>query len=131
MRIIDWSTDVCSYDLPDHWPGQLYRCVPRPWPVSRQPSRACRKAGWSGACGAVVLAAAQTQRAVRRARLDRTDAADQRSEEHTSELQSLMRKSYAVFCLKKNKPSYHFNNRLLLHRIRYHKYNIYKSYNQC
>src|SRR3546814_9199775 len=28
---------------------------------------------------------------------------DQRSEEHTSELQSLMRNSYAVFCLKKNK----------------------------
>src|SRR3546814_282560 len=27
-----------------------------------------------------------------------------RSEEHTSELQSLMRISYAVFCLKKNKP---------------------------
>src|SRR3546814_6454280 len=31
-----------------------------------------------------------------------------RSEEHTSELQSLMRTSYAVFCLqKKNKPSEH------------------------
>src|SRR3546814_5090847 len=29
-----------------------------------------------------------------------------RSEEHTSELQSLMRNSYAVFCLKKNKTSY-------------------------
>src|SRR3546814_9260121 len=29
-------------------------------------------------------------------------AADERSEEHTSELQSLMRNSYAVFCLKKN-----------------------------
>src|SRR3546814_4867765 len=28
-----------------------------------------------------------------------------RSEEHTSELQSLMRISYAVFCLKKNKTS--------------------------
>src|SRR3546814_2269663 len=27
-----------------------------------------------------------------------------RSEEHTSELQSLMRRSYAVFCLKKKKP---------------------------
>src|SRR3546814_3254407 len=27
-----------------------------------------------------------------------------RSEEHTSELQSIMRISYAVFCLKKNKP---------------------------
>src|SRR3546814_8402882 len=42
---------------------------------------------------------------------------DARSEEHTSELQSLMRISYAVFCLKKknkkreNKPSrYHITN---------------------
>src|SRR3546814_2546003 len=30
-----------------------------------------------------------------------------RSEEHTSELQSLMRISYAVFCLKKKKTSHH------------------------
>src|SRR3546814_9726416 len=30
---------------------------------------------------------------------------DQRSEEHTSELQSLMRLSYAVFCLKKKKTT--------------------------
>src|SRR3546814_8834304 len=29
-----------------------------------------------------------------------------RSEEHTSELQSLMRIPYAAFCLKKNKPTY-------------------------
>src|SRR3546814_9004854 len=35
-------------------------------------------------------------------RLDRQSAAARRSEEHTSELQSLMRISYAVFCLKKN-----------------------------
>src|SRR3546814_5754230 len=42
-----------------------------------------------------------------------------RSEEHTSELQSLMRISYAVFCLKKKNTqhknkniSYHHNNRL-------------------
>src|SRR3546814_10467954 len=28
-----------------------------------------------------------------------------KSEEHTSELQSLMRSSYAVFCLKKKKPN--------------------------
>src|SRR3546814_2631080 len=34
------------------------------------------------------------------------DAA-RRSEEHTSELQSLMRISYAVFCLKKKKPTQH------------------------
>src|SRR3546814_3965549 len=32
-----------------------------------------------------------------------TKAIDQRSEEHTSELQSLMRISYAVFCLQKKK----------------------------
>src|SRR3546814_3400910 len=31
------------------------------------------------------------------------DLAGERSEEHTSELQSLMRSSYAVFCLKKKK----------------------------
>src|SRR3546814_7419198 len=32
-----------------------------------------------------------------------------RSEEHTSELQSLMRISYAVFCLKKKKTSSHIS----------------------
>src|SRR3546814_9775327 len=40
--------------------------------------------------------------------------AESRSEEHTSELQSLMRLSYAVFCLKKkqiysNLPNQHYN----------------------
>src|SRR3546814_10209360 len=34
-----------------------------------------------------------------------------RSEEHTSELQSLMRNSYAVFCLKKKKPKNHKTNK--------------------
>src|SRR3546814_6865321 len=34
-----------------------------------------------------------------------------RSEEHTSELQSLMRISYAVFCLKKKKKKYHNKHR--------------------
>src|SRR3546814_8883104 len=33
-----------------------------------------------------------------------------RSEEHTSELQSLMRISYAVFCLKKNKSTQRYYN---------------------
>src|SRR3546814_1728594 len=36
---------------------------------------------------------------------DRANGADHRSEEHTSELQSLMRNSYAVFCLKKKKKT--------------------------
>src|SRR3546814_5828983 len=35
------------------------------------------------------------------------DAVDERSEEHTSELQSLMRISYAVFCLKKKNSKDH------------------------
>src|SRR3546814_9584395 len=34
---------------------------------------------------------------------DQKNATNRRSEEHTSELQSLMRISYAVFCLKKKK----------------------------
>src|SRR3546814_5889927 len=38
------------------------------------------------------------------------DPAKNRSEEHTSELQSLMRISYAVFCLKKKKIIRHRNN---------------------
>src|SRR3546814_5842722 len=43
-----------------------------------------------------------------------TSGVTYRSEEHTSELQSLMRISYAVFCLKKKKqmtsPHYHYLN---------------------
>src|SRR3546814_1961535 len=38
-----------------------------------------------------------------------------RSEEHTSELQSLMRISYAVFCLKKKKQQYKYTPKL--HRM--------------
>src|SRR3546814_3690030 len=42
----------------------------------------------------------------RRRRKERQCRAEGRSEEHTSELQSLMRISYAVFCLKKKKTDY-------------------------
>src|SRR3546814_8486984 len=40
-----------------------------------------------------------------------------RSEEHTSELQSLMRISYAVFCLKKKKKRYNLSNTITNHTI--------------
>src|SRR3546814_9691750 len=40
---------------------------------------------------------------------ENVDADEARSEEHTSELQSLMRISYAVFCLKKKKQSSNTN----------------------
>src|SRR3546814_6751245 len=47
----------------------------------------------------------------RRKRIGRTPASEYRSEEHTSELQSLMRISYAVFCLKKKKTQINKTNR--------------------
>src|SRR3546814_3574844 len=52
----------------------------------RQPRRSVRRRSWIASRGSTACA--------RRGR----------SEEHTSELQSLMRISYAVFCLKKKKP---------------------------
>src|SRR3546814_3338793 len=45
-----------------------------------------------------------------RLRCDDRDAIMPRSEEHTSELQSLMRISYAVFCLKKKKKNMRCKN---------------------
>src|SRR3546814_6345189 len=47
--------------------------------------------GWSRPCRATACGAPRRRRA----------STSRRSEEHTSELQSLMRISYAVFCLKK------------------------------
>src|SRR3546814_1760390 len=48
-----------------------------------------------------------------------------RSEEHTSELQSLMRISYAVFCLKKKKTETHHTT-----NSQNHLYPIYFQYNK-
>src|SRR3546814_8082735 len=47
----------------------------------------------------------RAQQEARRTRRDRGSLRRPRSEEHTSELQSLMRISYAVFCLKKKKTT--------------------------
>src|SRR3546814_2508264 len=44
--------------------------------------------------------------------------ADERSEEHTSELQSLMRISYAVFCLKKQKKNNTMSRNKTIHKQR-------------
>src|SRR3546814_1520001 len=106
MRISDWSSDVCSSDLPV---GAVPHCglsrsvEPRPCRVDRR-ARAGRRR----------LAGQQegTPPARYLARLGGEDELlalrrDPRSEEHTSELQSLMRISYAVFCLKKKKPVTH------------------------
>src|SRR3546814_5793009 len=49
-----------------------------------------------------------------------------RSEEHTSELQSLMRTSYAVFCLKKKKYKHQQQNNYIQHTL-YQKSNEHKN----
>src|SRR3546814_6284347 len=45
-----------------------------------------------------------------------------RSEEHTSELQSLMRISYAVFCLKKKKKKKHNNTKYVCKKLNNYSY---------
>src|SRR3546814_4468373 len=106
MRISDWSSDVCSSDLAAG--------VPFLRPHRRHAAAAVlRRADLH-----VSLAAALSHRAgarlrhqchhpVRHRHLPRRLCQDgARSEEHTSELQSLMRISYAVFCLKKKKNTH-------------------------
>src|SRR3546814_8072606 len=114
MRISDWSSDVCSSDLPERdgaFERRRQQHPPQPTPpVTRQD-------GENENFTLVGHAPAEDEPdrlGRRRVALDgevservphRQEAADRirRSEEHTSELQSLMRNSYAVFCLKKKK----------------------------
>src|SRR3546814_7268450 len=104
MRISDWSSDVCSSDLqiPAYTsdPCGIARCTqkwslhlpdhPIPMPDSFAGSNAQKIVlpgkSWLPPAGLPAKA-------------------PRRSEEHTSELQSLMRISYAVFCLKKKKQT--------------------------
>src|SRR3546814_5032655 len=57
-------------------------------------------------------------------RLGREVARLKRSEEHTSELQSLMRISYAVFCLKKKKKKINSTVQLQQNNTQQHKTHI-------
>src|SRR3546814_9371852 len=87
MRISDWSSDVCSSDLPPVSIVNRYRA-------------------WDAAA-VLHLKALHVIFCYRfrggMIREIQIKVIDLRSEEHTSELQSLMRISYAVFCLKKKK----------------------------
>src|SRR3546814_7626600 len=74
---------------------------------SRHPRRARRLVAGIGDCPRSCERIGRTYRPFRR-QLSRSRLAAERprrSEEHTSELQSLMRISYAVFCLKKKKKT--------------------------
>src|SRR3546814_4935028 len=95
MRISDWSSDVCSSDL-----LALVALASLPGVVSGAES-----ASAAAANGVIVVLVALGLLIAfggigASMQLDRARG---RSEEHTSELQSLMRSSYAVFCLKKKK----------------------------
>src|SRR3546814_8583399 len=113
MRISDWSSDVCSSDLheADH---------PRHTGIAGAGRHLCQPQRCPGGkCGHLSSLCAPPCRHGAGHQCRRRDAgADwrvtlgwRRSEEHTSELQSLMRTSYAVFCLKKKKSLAHDNKR--------------------
>src|SRR3546814_4917716 len=106
MRISDWSSDVCSSDLElfsGAWGcdtkarriGDDTRGFGRRYRV-HGPRYNCDKGGRR-----VARPCPQNHALKERPRGIRGSDQKIRSEEHTSELQSLMRISYAVFCLKK------------------------------
>src|SRR3546814_1335495 len=111
MRISDWSSDVCSSDLiarqcipvDEHSLGdregerRIRVAIDAAQRIGCYRQRA-RGDGERGRIGRILREAEAVIAAVAG-----QPAAGHRSEEHTSELQSLMRISYAVFCLKKKK----------------------------
>src|SRR3546814_9518358 len=105
MRISDWSSDVCSSDL-GRRPAPYLRLSDRH--DGGHPSRRAEGRGvairhrlcglWHKCTGTGLERLCECRRKGKDGRHSHN-----RSEEHTSELQSLMRISYAVFCLKKKK----------------------------
>src|SRR3546814_1322352 len=113
MRISDWSSDVCSSDLTCGPLVQSDRLARVPCLLRRSGNgeRRARPRGQERDLSPRLRLRDRQGRAWRRGIGGVPSAHDQRpqgeaedrSEEHTSELQSLMRISYAVFCLKKKK----------------------------
>src|SRR3546814_5013983 len=103
MRISDWSSDVCSSDLAV---ARLAHGDELAAVAAGLGQRAARPAHPLVHRGIERDALQVLRQLVAAARLPIPLAVQRdgvRSEEHTSELQSLMRLSYAVFCLKKKK----------------------------
>src|SRR3546814_4588875 len=111
MRISDWSSDVCASDL-DLGEGEVDQRAIMGVADELRDLRGIDRPKQRFGLG-IVMRLDQT---VGERRVDGLRqrfagghrgacSADIRSEEHTSELQSLMRTSYAVFCLKKQKQN--------------------------
>src|SRR3546814_9607135 len=104
LRISDWSSDVCSSDLPD-WTQRIGEAWNETLVNSRRESAGMI---WIDEGSLEISNADSPNQSVTvqvvpgRYEVLFTVAHRGRSEEHTSEIQSLMRISYAVFCLKKN-----------------------------
>src|SRR3546814_3342123 len=118
MRISDWSSDVCSSDLDEELLDTFH--VPRAMLPEIRSSSEVYGHAQDTLWGVPVAAALGDQQAalIGQGCLSPGQAkctygtgnflllnTGERSEEHTSELQSLMRISYAVFCLTKKKTS--------------------------
>src|SRR3546814_3182083 len=107
MRISDWSSDVCSSDLKvleDPWeetPDYVYSRTVNPEDAPDAPEYITVdfERGDGVALNGQAMSPATLLAALND--LGRKHGIGRRSDEHTSELQSLMRISYAVFCLKK------------------------------
>src|SRR3546814_8999710 len=105
MRISDWSSDVCSSDLHEQGRSLDFGALA----FDRERNTQAGFAAWTGRFGSHAFEAAL--RYDDNSQFGHESTANAawawqfsprwRSEEHTSELQSLMRISYAVFCLKK------------------------------
>src|SRR3546814_5186327 len=125
MRISDWSSDVCSSDLgatldrPKHAALPNQDASPSFSPTVTSGIRPQLSASGgrhipirTGARSDNLLSLPRHDKAAGRAGglLSEGGRSGTRSEEHTSELQSLMRISYAVFCLKKKKKTQRISN---------------------
>src|SRR3546814_3221383 len=106
MRISDWSSDVCSSDLQvlaataplKHWSSPDKQWSRRSGDmIANKYGNPMKLAGWIFLPSLAFMLAGCGDKDPK----NTEDLSNGRSEEHTSELQSLMRISYAVFCLKK------------------------------
>src|SRR3546814_5864632 len=109
MRISDWSSDVCSSDLIERIDSML-KVEIRTLKMTDGSLESMKVIDHDKSSDRKWLAT-HCFWAMRNGRQVISTPENERSEEHTSELQSLMRNSYAVFCLKKNTQNIYYKSK--------------------